>query len=412
LQELHGDAPEVVEAESSSSSDEPDVIDMAIKATGKRKRLLKSRGKKRLRKALKFMSEVEPRVAKIWGDVPTYLELASLNRASLEQYLKQLGLLSSSSLCCSMAPQELDKSLSQWMNRTFAVGHRPWQGEKALAALLAFTPTLVTTGMPRSWRALKGWRKLSPGCSKRPRVYAIWAALATDLARRLHWRMAIGSLIALALYLRIKELVGANCGQLIAPTRQGLENWCLRLHPQEANVRSKVGLFDENLEFASPHAKFLVPALKWLQAQPPDTSILGCSSLDYVREMKTSARRLGMSDLVASEARHSGASIDVAKKFKTLEQCQKLGRWQSLKSMRRYEKAGELARSWTSLSQEQRDHFEECERRLAESLFQGRFPPEKTFVAQVASAFSRTSVRSRVEADTVTARSKRRTTSS
>ena len=50
-------------------------------------------------------------------------------------------------------------------------------------------------------------------------------------------------------------------------------------------------------------------------------------------------------------ARHSGPSIDVAEKTRTLDQVQVRGRWASEATVRRYEKHAQLAKQWLMLDE-------------------------------------------------------------
>eukprot|EP00959_Pyramimonas_sp_CCMP1952_P292848 6124803-Pyramimonas_sp.AAC.1 len=53
----------------------------------------------------------------------------------------------------------------------------------------------------------------------------------------------------------------------------------------------------------------------------------------------------------------------------------KRGRWQALKSVRRYEKAGRVNQAWNELSREDQDHVAICLRSLEAIFLQGAASP-------------------------------------
>ena len=83
------------------------------------------------------------------------------------------------------------------MKFEFLKGVKSWRGEKLAAGIMFFHPDYGRQGglyLPRSLRCLKGWKKLSPSRSRKPLVFAIWAAIAVELCR-------LGSPLAAALVL-------------------------------------------------------------------------------------------------------------------------------------------------------------------------------------------------------------------
>ena len=58
-------------------------------------------------------------------------------------------------------------------------------------------------------------------------------------------------------------------------------------------------------------------------------------------DIKAAAEQIWMDNLVSSEARHSGASIDIGLGLKSLTKGQ-IGRWTSTMSLKLFEKFGEL----------------------------------------------------------------------
>ena len=400
--------------ESDSSSDDNDVMDRALRRAGKG-RVIARRGRARVRRALQFMSEVKPQVQKIWDWTPSYLEMASIDRGSLAQYLVSLGVLSACGMRSTLDPTMADLMMVTFMNESFLKGLRPWVGEKAMAALLLFAPSLVTgksVTMPRCLRVLKGWRKLSPSSSKQARPYAVWCALCVRLVHFGLWKMAVAIMIQLVLYLRVAELYSVRCGDLLRPSVQGLRCWALSLHPATREKLSKTGLKDENVTFATRLSIPLQRVLVYLAEQAADQPILDVPYPEFLAQFKRAAQAIGVPQMVPSEARHSGASIEIGLKMRTTEEGQKQGRWASLKNLRRYEKAGELNKEWQKYSDRQQRHFLRCEKGLVQALLVGTMPDEMPTFNIQGSAASQTPAASSAAGNTVGVRSATEPTSS
>ena len=60
----------------------------------------------------------------------------------------------------------VDSALVEFLNHRFHLGLQAWEGERPTAALLFFWPEIGRCGgrkIPRSWRSVKGWRRVTPG---------------------------------------------------------------------------------------------------------------------------------------------------------------------------------------------------------------------------------------------------------
>ena len=60
----------------------------------------------------------------------------------------------------------MDSALVEFLNHLFLLGLQAWEGERLIAALLFFWPEFGRYGgskIPRSWRCVKGWRRVTPG---------------------------------------------------------------------------------------------------------------------------------------------------------------------------------------------------------------------------------------------------------
>ena len=257
--------------------------------------------------------------------------------------------------------------------------------------------------MTRAWTALKGWRKLRPGGSKRPHPRVVWAVVCVQLMRRGSWRMAAAAGAALLLYLRMRELMTVRLRDFLPPTTQGKNAWCLQLHLREWGDISKTGKMDENLPLDTKNGDILTPVLTQFRSCGTDALLVTGGYVDYYREFKAACRDLALDQVLPSESRHSGISIDLASP--------KIGRWKQIKSLRRYEKSGELSKSWAGLSAQQRQHFLGCESGLESTLLR-KVVPTPTGDLRRGLAASTTKKRSAATADMATAGCRRANTRS
>jgi hypothetical protein len=177
-------------------------------------------------------------------------------------------------------------------------------------------------------------------------------------------RMAVGILLQVACNLRVAELLQLTVGQIVAPTTQGVPHWSLSLFPVECGDMSKTGQVEEGVTLDCPEIQFLVPILKELRAMPPDTLIVGMTYLEFLAAFRSATNELRIA-LVPSQARHSGASMDLAYNRRSQNEVQRMGRWLATKSVRRYEKRNRLNISWTSFEISQQEHFLECQQSAA-----------------------------------------------
>ena len=91
----------------------------------------------------------------------------------------------------------------------------------------------------------------------------------------------------------------------------------------------------------------------------PSERLLDWSYREYVSVFRRACAHLGW-PVVPYQGRHTGASADRAENRRTQEQVMKRGRWQALRSVRRYEKAGRVNQAWRDLDTNDQDHVRLC----------------------------------------------------
>ena len=136
---------------------------------------------------------------------------------------------------------------------------------------------------------------------------------------------------------------------------QGISPWWSLLIFQEHRARrSKTGTSDNSISVDFEEVKHWIGrALEVVAEGDPEEFVFSFSYPDVVAEFEQSVANLGIKSSgrdrkVLYMGRHSGPSIDVARRRMPLLEVQKKGRWAAFKSVQRYEKAGRLTQSMHS----------------------------------------------------------------
>ena len=231
-----------------------------------------------------------------------------------------------------------DLAIAQYLNSLFWKGEQPHKGEKFLAAWLHRYPDFGRIGsrkLPRSWFPC--------------RCVCVWAAVAVEMVKMGQARMALFVLLSVSTYARPSELLRCVTRCLVRPTASALDEWAVLLAPTELPTPTKTGEFDLSVPLDSPYLKpWITVLLEALKSRHPNSPLWDFEYGEYLSTFKAAANRLQI-NLSPYQTRHSGPSIDRAKKLRTLHEVQKRGNWRSNKSVLRYEKAGRLSLSYQNL---------------------------------------------------------------
>ena len=250
-----------------------------------------------------------------------------------------------------------------------------------MSAFIDSNPGFAKYGVrrtPRSWRAVRAWRRLTPSRSRRPWPLFVWAAIAVTLCFRCHQDMAVLCLFGVATYARPSELLGLRRKDTIPPVRGVSRYDALLLAPEETGALTKTGESDDSVLLDCAWMPWLNQLASLLLGQTPANEEL-VFSFDYptfCSEFRAALAELEMSHLgvVPFAWRHSGPAIDRAQNRRTLLEVQKRRRWKQAKSVARYEKAGRLGMSVRELMSEQMAYCEICERHLGDVICGRRTP--------------------------------------
>lgn len=349
---------------SSSDSEDEDADNERTENVATRARCLETRSRRRVRRFLQVTFGE--------GDGMTPLERCAVKGASARRYQKELDefLAFTERRGIGLAGDAaVDAALVSWFSALWLGGHQAYRGEWCLAALLHKMPEFGRGGprsVARAWRALKGWRKLTPSRSRRPHPLKAWAATAVMLCLRGHPQMALYTLLLVSAYLRPSEGMALRRADFLPPTVGATGTWSILIAPSEIGATTKTGDSDDSILLDSRWLEWASPAWRLLCEGVPGSCVWSFTYPAYLKEFKLIRDRLKIPDLVPYAARHSGPSVDRALGVRSQEEVRKRGRWKQHRSMTRYEKAARLAATARSYTPSISAFMDVCEAQLAD----------------------------------------------
>eukprot|EP00435_Cladocopium_sp_Y103_P072928 s29_g41.t2 len=274
------------------------------------------------------------------GDL-SFLEDKAINASTSRQYQAELDqfLMFAKPRQLDFSRQEdVDFALVKHMNNLYFAGYQSYRADRLMAAFLHRYPQYGRNGslsLPRSWRAIKGFRKLTPGRSRKALPLAVWAAFACEMRRLSHLRMAIFLLLSVCTYARPSELLRARVFSLVRPAAGVTQTWSLLLSPEEKESRSKTGEFDTSVMLDSPWlVEWIHPILDCLKRSHPESALWDFDYSAYNRIFREVAQTFNL-EVTPYQTRHSGPSIDRARNYRSQQEVQKRGQWRAQKSVMR-----------------------------------------------------------------------------
>jgi len=268
----------------------------------------------------------------------------------------------------ALTETELDEKLSAYFERSFFGGVQATWGAKLLAGLMHRHPQYGRYGrsqIPRAWRSLRGWRRLTPGRSRRPEPLMVWAGIANLLVREGQTLAGLFVLLSVTTYLRPSSLLAVTPTFLLSPVRGVSKHWAILAHPSDAHNPSKTGTTDLSISLDSAWWQPLNPLLEVVKARAPSEPIFPFSYYDYATIFGKAAKQLGI-PVVPYQTRHSGASLDRQGNHRSLLEVKQRGDWAADSSVKRYERHARLQHSALRYSGDLLTYLTRCESRLAE----------------------------------------------
>ena len=346
-----------------SSSETPGVA-------GVRSRTLQRRARHRMGKYLEDALSAHDRGMSFLAEVAVGPKSAKEYRRLVESFKAEANLDDLEAL----EPTKLDSLLSNHFEKMFFNGIQSTHGAKLLAGIVHHVPRYGKQGdrhLPNAWRCLKGWRRLTPGRSRRPEPLKLWAGIANVMIRDGHPLEALFCMISVSSYLRPNSLLGLTKAFLVPPLRGCSDYWSILAHPEEGGNPSKTGEFDLSLRLDSAWFRPVSPLLSILKEGDPQARVFPFDYFHYLKVFKTSTATL-KEKVVPYQTRHSGASIDRLLGVRSALEVKQRGGWRSDTSVRRYERHARIQHSAARFSSDMAVYLDQCERQLGEMFLRGR----------------------------------------
>ncbi|CAE8645231.1 unnamed protein product, partial [Polarella glacialis] len=240
-----------------------------------------------------------------------------------------------------------DAAIVDFLHLMWEEGRELHEGLRFYAAFVAKHPEYGRSGhlrLPRTKRALTGWKKLAPCMTRPPMPWEVACLIASHMIQLGHVISALILVLLFSLYGRPTEILELRQKDLIRPRSAG-GFFTVHLRPEEAMIASKVGLYEESLMLDSPFCLWLGPLLLKLVTAPD------CQDLLFPLEYHTwklhwdaAIKAAGLQELgyVPYQLRHGGPSHDHFFKLRSMLEIKLRGRWSADSTRKRYEAGGRI----------------------------------------------------------------------
>ena len=254
----------------------------------------------------------------------------------------------------------LDAALVAYFHHLFFGGWESYRGDRLLAAIMCLYPRFSRGGdlaLPRARRALGGWRRLVPQRSRVPHAVFVVSAIIAHMASKGEVAMAIYCMLCFVTYSRPGSMLALRRSCVLEPVPSIGNCWQLLLHPSCWNEKGKTGTQDDHIVLDNSEYKFLSRAMPFLRRGPPDAHVFAFTYPAFVKVVREASAYICV-PFVPYQLRHSGASWDVARSYRSTAAVQKRGLWKCESSMARYEKHGRMMAEYQKLPQAKRRWME------------------------------------------------------
>lgn len=261
----------------------------------------------------------------------------------------------------------------------FFEGEEAYVGDRLVAAVEAVWPEHGRFGsrpLLRMQRALRGWRVLAPGRSRRPLPWPVVAGLCVELGHRGRWDMAVWVLLVFQSYLRPSEAFKLLRGDLVEPSEGLTRHWAIIVGAGDHGLTSKVGASDSSIVLDLIGLEWMAPVWAALRQGAPTSPLFGFGYHELYKEFAAAAKVLNVK-AVPYQLRHSGPVWDRIRNVRTLREVQKRGRWKSTASLVRYQRQARLAADLKAFPRAWADYFRTCADVLVGCVLHGKRPPAR-----------------------------------
>ena len=247
---------------------------------------------------------------------------------------------------------EIDRILVKQLDELYFKGELSSEGSALLAAVGWKVPRLARQGksqIPRAVASQRGFARMAPVHSRLPTPKIIAYGIAMVLLAEGEAAVGTGVLLGFHCYLRpgvIAKMLWRHWSRPQGLRAGGVRGWILSLAPQEEEIPTKTGQFDECVELDLVEHEFLNHYLKTHMSSMPEEEkdkpvVQMRTRRSLPRAVHDAGVQLGLDPLnTLHQLRHGGASHDAATKQRTIPEIKDRGTWESDKSVRRYRKPG------------------------------------------------------------------------
>ena len=225
-----------------------------------------------------------------------------------------------------------DETLADFFDVLYLDGKSSHEGEKTVAAM-EYHFHYLKNKLPRSRRALWGWRKLVPQKSRIPLPKAVAYGIAMRMMARGLFNMGLMVILTFDAYLRPGEAADLLGKNIVAPIRKAGKQYrfytlIVRDHDEKVD---KTGTFNNSIVLDNPDNEvWLGKALYKIRVkQGNQVPLFNFKMETFRREFQQAGSWLGLEGLHVYQMRHGGASEDLASKLRDHNAVKDRGRWQT-----------------------------------------------------------------------------------
>ena len=224
---------------------------------------------------------------------------------------------------------EIDAAMSTWMEAEFYKKEvlRAWESGYSV---LGWTSSLAfgkhgARKLPNTWRSLQGWQRLSPCGSRKPWVRAVWSGIACRLTEQGQPAMGLVVMTGLLSYARPEKLLRMRQCDLVPPLRVDLAKLLDHSRCRRDRQAYKGADVERHTRARWPLARKLAPFWAALRGRGSQRPLWPFDYPIFCRSFQRAVADLTLPPLLPYQWRHSGSSIDIADRARSLEQCQETG---------------------------------------------------------------------------------------
>ncbi|CAK0871674.1 unnamed protein product, partial [Prorocentrum cordatum] len=278
---------------------------------------------------------------------------------------------------------QVDLALMSYADYAWSIGLERAAVLKTYAAYVSAHPDFSRKGslrLPRFCRALQGWKRLDPGQTRPPMPWQVVALVALVMATQLGSPHAALMVVTMFwVYLRPSEAVGLREQDLLPSG--SCTDYGFNLHPSARGEYSKTSLSDESLLLDSVEVPWLGPLLARARSGDPQAPLFRLTAAQLGVLWRQSLGRAEVpTRCVPYQLRHGGPSHDRLKRYRSMDEIKRRGRWASDYTMKRYEAHALVQQELAALPVDVRRRAEAAPAKLHAELERLLARPQRPFV--------------------------------